>query len=135
MRRAALHERAAALDEDDVAPAAVMLPDALPDPEDPEACRLVQGQAGGVLGEDAGLDGPDPGGLGGGDQRVQERMADAVAAGAGMDVNRMFDNPGVDAAAGYSRGSHPARDLASCGGDEPVTRQAGRGEVRPAGRA
>src|SRR5580704_16140407 len=73
-------DRAAALDEQDVAPAAVVLAEAFPDPDDPEPGRLVQAQAGRVLREDAGLDGPDPRGLGGGDQGVQEPAAGARAA-------------------------------------------------------
>ena len=65
-----LYGRAAALDHDDIAPAAAMLADAFPGPDDAEPGRLVQGQAGRVFGEDAGLDGPDPGGLGRSDQGV-----------------------------------------------------------------
>ena len=97
-----LHDRAAALDEENVAPAAAMLADAFPDPDDAEPGRPVQGEAGGVLREDAGLDGPDPGGLGGGDQRVQEPAAGAAASGSGVNVDRVLDHPGVDAAAGGS---------------------------------
>jgi hypothetical protein len=48
-----LHDRAAALDEDDVAPAAVVAAEAFPGADHAEADRLVQGQAGGVLREDA----------------------------------------------------------------------------------
>ena len=65
-----LHDRAAALDQDDIAPAAVVLADALADPDHAEPGGSVQGHAGSVLREDAGLDGPDPGRLGGGDQGV-----------------------------------------------------------------
>jgi hypothetical protein len=39
----------------------MVLADAFPGPDHAEPGRLVQGQAGGVLREDAGLDGPDPG--------------------------------------------------------------------------
>src|SRR5882762_419621 len=130
-----LHDRAAALDEENVAPAAAMLADAFPDPDDAEPGRPVQGQAGGVLREDAGLDGPDPGGLGGGDQRVQEPAADALAAGSGVDVDGVLDDPGVDAAAGGGRGGHPPGDLARRGRDEPVGGQPGRSEGRPVRRA
>jgi len=51
-----LHDGAAAFDEDDVAPAGVVLADALPDADHPEAGGPVQGQAGGVPGEDTGFD-------------------------------------------------------------------------------
>ena len=130
-----LHDGAAAFDEHDVAPAAAVLADAFPGPHDAEPGGPVQGQAGGVLREDAGLDGPDPGVLGGGDQGIQERAADAPAASAGVDIDRVFDHSGVDAAAGYGRGGHPAGDLARRGRDEPVAGQLDRGEGRPAGRA
>jgi hypothetical protein len=81
-----------------------------------------------------GLDGPDPGGLGGGDQGIQEPAAGALAGGGGVDVDRMLDDSGVDASAGHARGAHPAGDLARRGRDEPVTGQTGAGERRPAGR-
>ena len=51
-------------DQDDVTPPAEVLADALAPADDPEPAGFVQRQAGGVLGEDAGLDRPDPGGLG-----------------------------------------------------------------------
>ena len=115
-----LHDRAAALDKHDVAPAAAVLADAFPGPDHAEPGRLVQGQAGGVFGEDAGLDGPDPGGLGGGDQCVQEPAADAAAAGGGMNVDRVLDHTGVNAATGHSRRGHPPGESASRDRDEQV---------------
>src|SRR5690349_8472410 len=122
---------AAALDKHDVAPAAAVLADAFPGPDHAEPGRLVQGQAGGVFGEDAGLDGPDPGGFGRADQRVQELAADAASAGGGVDVDRVLDHPGVDAAVGHSRRGYPPGDPASRDRDEPVGGQPGRGEGRP----
>jgi hypothetical protein len=113
----------------------VVLADAFPGPDDAEPGGLVQGQAGGVLREDAGLDGPDPGGLGGGDERVQEPAAGALAAGSGVDVDGMLDDPGVDTSVGDGRGGHPPADLACRGRDEPVGGQPGRGEGRPVRRA
>ena len=87
--------------------------DAFAGPDHAEPGRLVQGQAGGVFGEDAGLDGPDPGRLSRGDQRAQEQAADAAAAGGGVDIDRVLDHPGVDAAAGHGRSGHPPGDPAS----------------------
>ena len=81
-----LHDRAAALDQDDIAPAPIMLADTFPCPDDAEPGGPVQGHAGGVLREDAGLDGPDPGRLGRDDQGLQQPAADALAAGGGVDV-------------------------------------------------
>jgi hypothetical protein len=76
-----------------------MLADPFPGADEAKPGRPVQGQAGDVLREDPGLDGPDPSGLGGGDQRVQEPAADAPAAGGGVDVDGVLDHPGIDAAA------------------------------------
>ena len=130
-----LHDRAAALDQDDIAPAPMMLADAFPCPGDAEPGGPVQGHAGGVLREDAGLDGPDPGRLSRGDQRIQQPAADAPAAGAGVDVDGMLGDTGVDAAAGDGRGGHPPGYPARRGRDEPVGGQPGRGEGRPVRRA
>jgi hypothetical protein len=58
----------------------------------------VQGEAGGVLGEDPGLDGPDPGGLGRLHVGDEQGGADATAAGVGVDVDGVLDHSGVDAA-------------------------------------
>jgi hypothetical protein len=109
----------------------VVLADAFPDADDAEPGRPVHGQAGRVLREDAGLDSPDPGGLGRGDQRLQEPAADAAAAGGGVDVDGMLDDPGVHAAAGHGRGGDPPGDLAAGGRDVSVGGQPGRGEGRP----
>jgi hypothetical protein len=84
-----LHERAAALDEQDVAPAAVVLADAFPDTDGPEPGCPVQGQAGGILREDAGLDRPDPGSLGGGDQDVQQPDTAEAATQPGARVSKV----------------------------------------------
>jgi hypothetical protein len=126
-----LHDRAAPFDEDDVAPAAVVPADALAGADGAEPGGPVQGQAGGVLREDPGLDGPDPGGLGGGDQRIQEPAAGAPVAGGGVDVDGVLDHSGVDAAAGDGRGGYPPGDLSAGGSDEPVSGQPGRSEGRP----
>jgi hypothetical protein len=114
---------------------AVVLADAFPGPDDAEPGGLVQGQAGGVLREDAGLDGPDPGRLSRRDQRGQQSTAGAAAAGGGVDVDGMLDDPGVDAAAGDGRGGYPPGDAACHGSDEPVGGEPGRGEGRPVRRA
>jgi hypothetical protein len=110
----------------------VVLADAFPGADDAEPGGPVQGQASRVLREDAGLDGPDPGCLGRGDQRLQKPAADAAAAGVGVDVDGMLHHPGVDAAAGHGRGGHPPGDPATGGGNVPVGGQPGRSEGRPA---
>src|SRR5207302_5300350 len=69
------------------------------------------------------------------DQGVQEPSADAAAAAGGADVDGVLDHPGVDAAAGHSRGCYPPGDTAVRGGDEPVGGQPRRGEGRLVRRA
>src|SRR5256886_12194100 len=113
----------------------VVLACAHPGPDHAEPGGMVQGQAGGVLREDAGLDRPDPGRLSRGDQRAEEPTADAPAPGGGVDVDGVLDHPGVDAAAGYGRGGYPPGDLAFSDRDVPVGGQPGRGEGRPVRRA
>src|SRR5262249_23474402 len=61
IRSLQLEVGAATFEQDDVAPGAVMLADALADPDDPEARALVQSQARPVLGEHTGLHGPNAG--------------------------------------------------------------------------
>ena len=74
-------------------------PDPFADADHPEAGPLVQGEAGGVLREDPGLDGPDAGRLGRGDQRVQQQPGRRPRPpGGGVDVDGVFDHPGVDRA-------------------------------------
>src|SRR5439155_24739233 len=91
-RSVGAHARAAALQQDHVAPAAVVPAEPLPDTDHPEPGPLVQAQAGGVLGEDPGLDGPDPGRLGGADQGAEQRGADPAPAGRRGDVHGVLDD-------------------------------------------
>jgi carbon-monoxide dehydrogenase large subunit len=62
---------ASAFDEDDVTPVAIVPSDALPGSDDAESGGPVQRHAGGVLRENAGLDGPDAVGLGGDDKGTE----------------------------------------------------------------
>src|SRR4051812_47681308 len=99
---------AAAFDEDDVAPAVVVAADAVADADGTEPGLGVQPEAGGVLGEDAGLNGPDTGGLGRADQRPEQRGGDAPALVVGVDVDGVLDNARVDAPVGDGRGGDPS---------------------------
>src|SRR5947209_3683867 len=65
-------DRAAALDQHDIAPHPVVAADLLPGPDDAEAAPLVQGQARGVFREDPGLDRPDAASLRRRDERVEQ---------------------------------------------------------------
>jgi len=56
-------------EEKDVSPLAMELAEPLSGTDDAKAAGLMEGDAGGVLGEDAGLDRPEAGGVG----SVQER--------------------------------------------------------------
>ena len=103
-----LHDRAAALDQDDIAPAPMMPADTFPCPDDAEPGGQVQGHAGGVLREDAGLDGPDPGRLGRDDQGLQQPAADALAAARGVPA-RNLPPPASPAGRRRDRGAGPPR--------------------------
>jgi hypothetical protein len=50
-----------------------------------------------------------------------------------VDVDGVFDDPGVDASAGHGGGGHPAEDPAGGDGDVPVEREIGPGERVPGG--
>ena len=74
----------------------------------------VQCDAGLVLREDARLDRPDPRGLGGGDERLEQRTADSAAASLVGDIHAVLDDPAV-ARSGRRRGRRdPADDAPRC---------------------
>jgi hypothetical protein len=73
-----------------VAPAALVAADALPGADDAEPGTLVEPEAGGVLGEDPSLNGPDSRCFRGGDERLQQR-----GPAAGQD--RQYSSAGPDA--------------------------------------
>src|SRR5215472_9144159 len=81
LRRVGARAGTAPFEQDHVAPAAVMTAYPLADAHLPEARPPVQPQAAGVLGEDAGLDGPDPGGFGRVDEGPQQGGTHAAATG------------------------------------------------------
>src|SRR5579872_6227417 len=54
-----------------------------------------------------------------------------AASGGGVDVDRMLDAPGVDAAAGYRGRGHPAGHVTRRYRHEPVPGQPGRAERVP----
>ena len=108
----------------------------LPDAHHPEPGPLVQAQAGGVLGEDPGLDGPDPGRLGGADQGAEQGAPDPAPAGRGGDVHRVLDHPLVDAPVRDRHGGGPAQHLPArvIDRDVAVAGQPGGVEYLPGGR-
>ena len=109
---------AAALEEDDVAPAAVVLAEPFPDADDPEADALVQTEALDVLGEDPRLDRPDARLLRSADELLHEGAADTPPAGRSGDVDRDLGDAGVDAATGDGGERRPAHDRAALERDE-----------------
>lgn len=89
---------AAAFEEQGVSPDAVELSDALTSADDSESNSFVQNEAGGVLGEDARLEGPDPSRLRCRDQRVEQGAADASVPVVGVDVDAVLGDASVDEA-------------------------------------
>jgi hypothetical protein len=94
---------APSLDEQRVAPLARVRPDRhegdrLTAADDAKAFALVQGEAGRVLGKDAGLHGPASRPLGRVEQGQQQRAADALAVGRRGDIDRVLDDAAIDGA-------------------------------------
>jgi quinoprotein glucose dehydrogenase len=114
---------AAAFEEQDVAPDAAEPAQALAAAHDPEAAALVQGDAGHVLREDAGLQRPEAMALGRGDQRVEQRAAQAPPAAGLADVDAHFGHARVDAAVGYRAERRPAGQAAVTGRHQPASLQ------------
>src|SRR3954447_22146410 len=112
--------RASALEQEHVAPGAVQPTEPLAAADDPETGSLMHAEARLVLREDAGLDRPDPGRLGRGDERLEQRPADAAAARLGSDVDAVLDHAAVDAAIRHRRDGDEAGDAAVHDRDEPV---------------
>src|SRR5262245_14408721 len=78
----------------------------------------MEGDAGAVLGEDPGLERPDPGPLGALDQLAEELPADAAALSPRRDVYALLGHAGVDLARRVRRERGPADDLAVLLGHE-----------------
>jgi hypothetical protein len=66
------------LEQQHVSPDAVELPETFASADSAKAAGVVEGDAGGVLGKDASLHGPDPGPLGGVDEGGEQDSSDAV---------------------------------------------------------
>src|SRR5262249_12422793 len=123
---------AAPFEECDVAPAAVVAADALAGADHAESGLLVQAKAGGVLGEDAGLDGPDPRRLGRADERGEQRGCDPAPPGLGADVDRMLAHPLVNTPLRDANGGDPAEHVpVAVDGHVPVQWQPGPVELLP----
>src|SRR5690349_7671313 len=85
------------LQEDDVAPHAVALAEALVSTDDAEAQRLVQREAGDVLRKDSGEKRPVAVGLRARDQLAEQRSTDALAARGCGDVHALFCDAAIAA--------------------------------------
>src|ERR1700694_1958125 len=93
--------------KDHVAPTALVDAETLADAHPPEAARLVERQAGGILGGPARLDGPDPGRLRGLDQRLAHDAPDALPAPVPRDIPAVFDDAAVHTWARHRACSDP----------------------------
>ena len=77
-----------------------------------KAAGGVQAQAGDVLGEDAGLQGPEAGAFGGAHQFVQQGAAHTLSAGSGGHVDADLGHAAIDGTGGHGAERRPADDLA-----------------------
>jgi hypothetical protein len=123
----------AVFEEEHISPGAVELAEALSPADDAKAAGVVEGNAGGVLWEDTGLDGPDPGCLGGLDEGGEQEPSNATALVGGVDANAVLDDPGVTAAVRDATGRYPTRDLVAVGGHEAETGPVAGVPVLPGG--
>src|SRR4051794_35067007 len=111
--------RATSLEKDDVTPdargvAADLFLDA--DPAKPDA--LMEGQAGGVVGLDAGDQRPDAGPLRLGDQRLEERTPDTAATRARVDIDTLPGDARIDLARRVAGDGRPTGDAPGEAGNE-----------------
>ena len=97
------------LEEQRVAPDPGELGDPLPAADDAEAGALVQGDAGGVLREDAGLDRPDPGRRGSRLRAPASARCRSPDRGRRGDVDAVLRHARVAGAARYRRQGRPSR--------------------------
>ena len=114
-----------ALEQEHVAPDAVEPADPLAHADQPETAVEVEHERGAVLGEDACLQGPDPGALRFRDQMAEKRAAEAAAADVRVDVDAHVGDAFVAAAVRVRRERDPPDYLAAVARDVPV-----RGHVR-----
>src|SRR5581483_956732 len=110
----------APLEQEDVPPHPPELADPLSPPDEPEPAAPVERERRGVLGEDPGLEGPDPRRVGSGDRALEEGAADAPALRRRVDVDRDVGHAAVRAAVGAGRERDPADDAAVLDRDEPA---------------
>src|SRR6185437_14104515 len=99
-----VHQRAAALDQQHVPPVSAEFAEPFSPAHHPEASGGMHRRAGLVLREDARLDRPDAGGLGGADQHLQQPPADASTSSIRMHVYRVLDHAGVGASIRHRAG-------------------------------
>jgi hypothetical protein len=88
-------DSATTFEEDGVVPDAVALRDAFADPDGAVSGGVVQGDAGAVLSEDRGLQGPQVGAVSLGHLLVDQGFADAAAAVAIGDIDGRLGDAGV----------------------------------------
>src|SRR6185369_12014958 len=123
---------ASAFEQDDITPAAfTVLANAPLDPKLAEPAASMQREAGSVLGEDAGEQGPGPVGLGRADAGREHPRAHTSSTVRRADVDALPLDAAVDAAARPGGGGEPCRDLAVDEPDDPGAWRVTRVELRP----
>src|SRR6266540_4913803 len=125
---------AAALQEDDVAPAVAVLADALAAAHLAEAAGAVKRQARFVLGHDAGLEGPDPGVLGVRDEALEQPPSNPPAPGVGGDVDAHLGHPPVHGPLGDRGQRDPPDDPVPSPGHQAALPQVAAVPGVPGGR-
>jgi len=114
---------ASTFQQDYVAPDAAKHPEPLAPANFAKAASFMQRDAGGVLGEDSGLQCPDAVLFGFVHEGRQQRAAYSQAASRRRNVNAHFGNSGVDAAARYLAERRPTKNRQIVSSDEPCEAQ------------
>src|ERR1019366_5288811 len=105
--------------------------DSLLDTDPPEAGCPMDREAGAVLDQDPGLEGPDPGGLGSINQGGEERPADPPSLHIGGHVDAQPGHPGIDLPARARGEGGPGDDSLRVNRDQPAVGPMGVTPARP----
>lgn len=102
---------------------AIQCTEALAGSYDSESSPGMERDAYGVFGEDSGLEGPDAGGFGFGDESGEERGTDSATTRGLCDVNADVGDAGVDVSAGNSAERGPTESFEAVDRDETTVWQ------------
>src|SRR5215831_8098811 len=128
------HDSAAALHQQDVAPASIAAGDTLATADHAESVPLMQGDGRDILGEDTGLQCPDTGGFRSAYQLGQQRRAHTPAASAYGDIHADLGDARIYRARRHRTERGESDHAGVLAGDEPAIGPVRRVPALPLGR-